>query len=58
MVQFLDPDTAKILTSLEPEIVKMDQQIFGPEIVEMVQFLDPEIVNKSFMEYAVIWENT
>ena len=29
MVQFLDPETTKILPSLDPEIVKKDKQILG-----------------------------
>ena len=28
-MQFLDPETTKILPFLDPEIVKMDQQISG-----------------------------
>ena len=43
MVQFLDPETAKILQFLNPEIVEMDKKKnLDPEIVEMVQSLDPE----------------
>ena len=42
MVQFLDPETAKILQFLDPKIVEMDKKNMDPEIVEMVQFLDPE----------------
>ena len=42
MVEFLDPETAKILRFRDPEIVEMDKKILDPEIVEMVQFLDPE----------------
>ena len=42
MVQFLDPEIAKIPQFLDPEIVEMDKKILDPEIVEMVQFLDPE----------------
>ena len=51
MVQFRDPETAKILPFLNPEIVKMDQQ--NSEVFEMEQFLDPkivEMVDKSFMQ--------
>ena len=45
MVQFLYPETEKILQFLDPEIVEMDKKILDPEIAEMVQFLDPEIAN-------------
>ena len=50
MVQFLDPETAKILQFLDPEIVEMDKKILDPEIVEMVQFLDPET-----QKYCSFW---
>ena len=36
MVQFLDPETAKLLQFLDPEIVEMDKKIMDPEIVEKV----------------------
>ena len=51
MVQFLDPETAKILQFLDPEIVEMEKKILDPEIVEMVWFLDPEIVEKVDKSY-------
>ena len=51
MVQFLDPETAKILQFLDPEIVNMDKKCMDPEIVEMVRFLDPEIVEKVDKSY-------
>ena len=31
-----------MISSLDPEIVNMDQKFLDPEIVEMVRFLDPE----------------
>ena len=50
MVQFLDPETTKILQFLDPEIVEMDKKKSGsrnrrnPKSGETLQFLDPEIV--------------
>ena len=44
MVHFLDPETAKILQFLEPEIVEMEKKIVDPETAKILQFLDPEIV--------------
>ena len=54
MVQFLDPEIAKIPQFLDPEIVKIDKQFLDPDIVEMVQFLDPEIVEKVDKSFMVI----
>ena len=51
MVQFLDPEIAKIPQFLDPEIVNMDKKFMGPEIVEMVRFLDQEIVDKVEKSY-------
>ena len=38
MVQFLDPENAKILQFLDPEIVEMGKKTVDPVILEMVQF--------------------
>ena len=53
MVQFLDPETAEILQSPDPENLKMDKKFLDPEIVEMVWFLDPEIVEKVDKSYTL-----
>ena len=56
MVQVPDPETAKLLQFLDPEIVKMDKKFMDPEIVEMVQFLDLEIVEKVDKSYIkTLW---
>ena len=54
-MHFLDPETAKILQFLDPEIVNMDQKFLDPEIVEMVWFLDPETTEiLQFMDPEIV----
>ena len=50
MVHFLDPETANILWSLDPDIVEM-VQFMDSETAEIFQFLDSEIVKmETFLE--------